>query len=882
MKRNWLGAPQEIRTSLPTNLFNVLSRSCSTSVELYPRLVIKRVCLALAAVSIVSSVAELKAYLQQALNAARTKESIVISLDMLSAICDELESGDLSYSQKEQVERELLDVVEHVLQFLQHLINNVPELRVEAFKCLGPWVRLLRISVPTMYSEKQPLLKILLDGLAGPTECAKTAAYILIDVLEVREYPSACETDEVSSLEFFGLGLLQTRDSYTNALTRQDETTCHAVSSVISKFSEIYLPWIVHGWPTGLDLIDLMLLYTSHPKRLIASLLLDFWLELQSYSIEERHPRLREPVYTDLLTILIQQCTYPLDFTTSWDNYHGDICEDDFSDFRSGSQGAGEVLQSTYAILKSEYIAQLITVMEEHLTSWQHVESALFALATVSKDINETLNENHSKYDIERTRNMLDTVFRELCSNMALSSHPITIRTASKLFGEFASLFNLEAYNTTLLQQVARYLMSALNVQEAQETSSVALRQICVSCCQYFDRVGGLDELVDSLDSVIATGLDVTYRSNVVEGITRATASLESSRALAVLSRLVSPMLSRMSAYFSTPHGDSIPQLVADELTSMSVMMRFLDAPTLRSSAVQILQLIWPVLDPCVSLFHSDGRIMSALFDFYGWALQTVREQMVSELPRLAQLITAAYKTSRFCSALECSTRAIDVFGKTDDAAMIQSFSGLFSMLSQTTFEHFQNCSPVEETDLVVAFFEMAYHYILFCPAAVCLSREFSTLIQLSVACVGNQHRESTRAVNIFLVYLISKSEYQLKAFEMQIQTCIGENINPLILTIIRGLGNSSPTVLFQSLSDLLYALLVAYGQNCQEALQAALSDSSTGSDAFSPDEKAKVLQLLLGLSQVGQSKKFRLLTRDIAQICRHQASSDNLLSYEI
>ena len=143
-------------------------------------------------------------------------------------------------------------------------------------------------------------------------------------------------------------------------LQSNDETSCHSIVSVVQTFADVYLDWISQGSPLALQVVDMILAYASHPRRQIASVVLDFWLELQTTEPDSRHSRLRHPEYCELLHVLIQQSMYPLEFTTGWDSYTGVVEEDDFRDFWTGSQGVTKVFIDSGTVENEEEGIRLI------------------------------------------------------------------------------------------------------------------------------------------------------------------------------------------------------------------------------------------------------------------------------------------------------------------------------------------------------------------------------------------------------------------------------------------------------------------------------------------------------------------------------------------
>ena len=151
--------------------------------------------------------------------------------------------------------------------------------------------------------------------------------------------------------------------------------------------------------------------------------------------------------------------------------------------------------------------------------------------------------------------------------------------------------------------------------------------------------------------------------------------------------------------------------------------MRFLDAPSEASGGKQLTKwtasMCWSHLEPLVALFQQDESVMRALYEFCGWCLQSLREEMESwQVGFIGNLIVQGFQRHLFLSALECASILIDVFGKKateasttsgSDNELLSSLQALWQVLSQTIFQLFRdgNNSPEGLPDLVRSFYEV-------------------------------------------------------------------------------------------------------------------------------------------------------------------------------
>lgn len=91
---------------------------------------------------------------------------------------------------------------------------------------------------------------------------------------------------------------------------------------------------------------------------------------------------------------------------------------------------------------------------------------------------------------------------------------------------------------------------------------------------------------------------------------------------------------------------------------------------------------------------------------------------------------------------------------------------------------------------LVRAYFELLFRFLLFCPEALLGSAELDTALSLAVACVGSSdlERESARAVLVFLGQLAGRCGGQLDRYKGKMEAALaphGEGLTRLMLTAL-------------------------------------------------------------------------------------------------
>ena len=195
---------------------------------------------------------------------------------------------------------------------------------------------------------------------------------------------------------------------------------------------------------------------------------------------------------------------------------------------------------------------------------------------------------------------------------------------------------------------------------------------------------------------------------------------------------------------------------------------------------------------------------------------------------------------------------------------------------------------------------------MLFCPHAIVGTEEFVVLFELSIACIGNKHREATRALLTFLTFCIGECRLKLVAYQKQIENCVQRFHEPLLEAIVMGLAERSPSVLFGHLADLFFAVWTTFTEQLDTVVQRVLVNTKDRltAEAFqnvavgrsgSAEEASAMAPLSLEDCEIvwqhwkklchqptqNAKQQFRSVCKDFAQVCRREVTRDTLRSYE-
>lgn len=916
-RREWAKMPLGGRSEVQSAVINVL-QELQTGRRAFHAALFSKLC-AVYAVALVAEPDACKTLLQgivsttHAALSSGNRAQVLFQLTFARCVCEEMEEAELPFVAKDAMEVHVCELSKGILNAVAMVVTGYDEaqpsavdLRSEAFGCLNVWIKKAGISLTTMFLNDRALLSALIDALCSKSKYLPICAEILCKVITVSEYPTPGEQE--MALRAIANGFLKTRAACESALVEEEDEISHAITGVVSTFCETYVDWIVEGSaPEAVAMGEMMLFLGSHPRRQIASLTLEFWLLVQEEPVAERHVYFQREGFSQLFEVLLRQCRFSQEASEM-----DELELDDLLAFRNGSQGVSDAFLAIFSLQSEQVLAHLAALLSSAgatAEEWQSVEACLFTLSIIADDLKKRLTSEASKNG--GAGGPLDAMVTQIFESVLGSSTPhiLVAATAAKLLGQFGAWFNKKALGASsggggggsfeVIVAVLRYLDSALGVDHSRSSAAKSFMQIATLCSECLSQMPP-DYLVSSIKHFVNGQMAIEDRLLIVEGLVRA--AVVSPQCSCILQAVLSDTVSRLDQVLALGGDEQlVSSVVCNELQVLSKVVRFMDAPSEaaggRAITAFVVQHIWPHLEPIVPRLNAHEQVMEALFQLYGWCLQSLREEMASQLGFIANLIVQVFEKHQFVAPLNCASVAIDIFGKRGvdssepSLEVVGSFRDLMGMLSRTSFQFFTTHSLSDAPEVLRAFFDLAYRFLLFCPAAVLTSSDFPVLVELGLACVCNQDRASTNTVLIFLAFLFTESRGKLEAFQAQIDGVVlssPQQLEKWVDKLLAALARESPSILFDAIGRLFFALLSTYAEveSVQSTLQQALTVKSEvlGLSELALADRERVMQLWmrLALAPTRQAeRRFRGLCGDVAKICRKELTVDALEAYE-
>jgi hypothetical protein len=692
------------------------------------------------------------------------------------------------------------------------------------------------------------------------------------------------------------------------------------------------------------DLIQMLLELQAHPVHNVALPVLEVWLVLQDIPTSDRHPSLAAPLYMQLVEVMLNRIAYPPTFI-SWE----EELEIESSDFDEMRRMSADVLIGAYYLLRSSYLETLANVvMSTSSNDWEIIESALFCLCAASREacarVKSVANAVSSGRDSpvssdgNATALGLTQLVGSICSSPSSGRHQLVLSGTCTFLGCYSTVWAASCPPQSMLEILA-YLASAMPSPAATEAAGKAIRLVLISAAPKLAKAAaspGADPssynfisaaLTQSMEAALSTG-NANVMANVAEGCARVCVQLkDSSQTKTILTSVAMPSLHRcrssLDAISVAASGQAASEVEAATQTLISCLgvlkqlIRFCDSSIGETHVLMdVLSAAWPILKDVStsSNCHHNEDVLSRVFDVHSQLLNAVPTLIGPHFKDVTSFVVQAYEETFCSSALDYVSAAVESFDSEqiivaaglDEQGKIMLFTQLLSHIYQRTFAYVtQTKGPSDCPQVIKALFELSQRYLLFCPGALCQCPELPPLFSLGAACITECKGEidSTRSALIFLtqfigwksIHLPEAKARVLQSFSSTIDNLLVQHGEKIIKSCIGGLSGSAPQILWPSLSECLFSIMlhVISGSPSGEPnavlqswLRSAMTDNSllTNSQNITSEIGASMIEILCDLAKQGlKSKpKAKMALMDFGKVLNGETAPEALLAYSI
>ena len=603
VRREWSVLPDSLQSEINGWLSNMLGSIATGKIQCY-HLVTQRLSATLAASASLSSggftaVTNLSLQLLQSNTSAIT---INVTIQLLKALPQAFFEAAVTSRRRNKLEAELATQYPRVLDVISTLLTQQgspsylggatdEKMCVSVLQCAKEWTRPsydCSISLATLQS-KNGLLSFLLQTFVSSEQITVIEAVSDLICASMKpesqwmsdSSPGDQSQEHATAVHTVMTAVLAARPKFLQASaswnpdTQQAdgiESLCRSICRVATKIGEITCYVVARGQhEMHLQLVNFIMECTALPIRTVAIESEEFWNVLTEVPIIERHEQLRQPVFASLLSTIIRQCR----FDGELDGFVGELDEIDGMDDRYGAfrQGAFDLLQNTYYLLRSQYFKVAVDTMtngsngfsndstatnsgsngsngsggsqpsspsrNNKTVTWRDREAAMWSICSVARvfvqqqrqSIDQMKSSQKSQTGAVEPPTQIETehcnqsslilsqLLIGIASNPQAFSHPLLVRAVASTMEALASWIDSVAEaHPQIVQAVATYLVTSLRIPGASNSAAKGLQRVLNKCGRWMNNASMVAQLINEVNSS-SNAMNPESRQNLVDGI---------------------------------------------------------------------------------------------------------------------------------------------------------------------------------------------------------------------------------------------------------------------------------------------------------------------------------------------------------------------------
>jgi hypothetical protein len=860
-------------------------------------------------------------------------DRMMITLKLLASVPSEMEAfGELTTP---QITAELWPHMELVLHTIRRGLVSSSNTLKTSLEALYSWVRVCHITLshlnsPICGGTTEPLLPFLIQLLSQSSGTTATMTEVILvlacqalteAILVPSDNFSPSREDAISTMlaAIPQHGFVDAPLHYctVNRLDDGALALANLISTLVSEEVET-----LSSQPQD-ALLALLLKIQSHPHTPVVLTVLECWLTVQDIPTEERHENWKESLFSSIAQGLVHRLIYTSNFI-SW----SEELELDEQEFRELRRMVNDVLVNCYFLSRARYLHLLFDATFANTSDWRIIESALFCLGAVSREVCARVKSIGMQEDRNDTIHQLQQFLQFLCGDSpkhsvetAAQNHPLVLAGVCNFLGLYAPAWNVIC-DSAIILRLLLYLKTAMTAPgNVIIEASKAIKSIFVSCAsQLVNEKEIVSCLRDVMDVSLSMG-NIEGITAVAEGSTRLILQLKDQDSIkASFSNLLTPLIQRSNMMVDATinsqtdvERDSAIEVLVNCLEVLHIIIRFCDSTSGTSSPITLIFIsIWSLLEKCTTLCSLSESILNEVLLIHRQFLSNAIDLIAPNFPSIIQFVVEAFENTKHPGTLEYFSSAVETFSLINNNND-ESFKGLLAHVTGKMTAYVTNDkSPDSCTNLIRAFFEMTQRYVLFCPYALTTCSEFSTIITLAVECLTacKGERESTRSTLIFISQLFGWKNLRLgpsvlgvlEANSGQIEEQLFRYGEKILMYCISGLGGSSPQMLWPQLSDCIIVIVqyvISLPGHSQEDTTIAHqwlynsltvcvttkeTTTTTSGKPLSLDSCMQIMRIFFALARKGtpSKPKLKMLLTDFARLCKGELAMDALITYTL
>lgn len=696
--------------------------------------------------------------------------------------------------------------IEQIFMILSNFIDGNEILILD---CLVNWIKELPIE---SFLKIDSLTNLIFNSLNND-ESFEKAVDCLVTIVR--------ETRDIENFEIINALLVKLIE--LNQFVTIDEENFEILGKLYIESCESWHVLIAKRPNEFKPLVEILLHYLSLDEGLnIIHYSFYFWYllkQLLTLHTFEQSKSLFVPVYEQLIKIILKLLTYPDD-----ENFDGDKeQEDKFKEFR---YDMGDILKDSTVIVgpfKALSIPfEQLKVINSNSYKWQTIESALFSMRTMAKEI-----PNSESKILPQIMNFL----------IQLPEHPKIRYSATLVLGRYTEWTNS---NPKYLEIQLNYIIKGFNVDNSFSdkdkkpilvASSNALMYFCQDCSKLL--MNYLEQLY-MLYNEINDKIDLESNYELMDGICHILKNFsENDPKLYETSLLfLNPIIDRLNnkLFKSTDF-----EQIGGHFELLSIFIKILkirDYDNYDNKAVEIyLNFILPVANKYLNEYVNNLLVNEKILKVIKISMESFNIYLLDSLQSILHLLLEGFKVNKFGCYLYVSGTILKVFGD-EESFEPQLIETIFKFGVEQCLQFFELLKNVADfnaiPDIIEDFFRMLDDLLMYYPNQFFDVSDDNLIIQPSIECSMGlieslENFESLISIIHYLIDLFSwgSSTIPLSFVEIRNEPLIkskilstiqakGENIlQKLIYNLLFRFNNFHNDTITYEINDLILKLIV-------------------------------------------------------------------------
>lgn len=248
----------------------------------------------------------------------------LVGLEMLQVVPPEVEQLDVARDVRVELEDKILTSTPHVLALLCEVAsafigtaNNCRDplslrIRSAILASVESWCA-KGTTVDSMYEDYRNLVEFIFQELqSGVADSVRKASAVLCTLMTCKVHPRGSKRDEVIMWAVQRIVQAAPSMAVFYGEDGDDDVGIELCNSIVSVV-DAELPMLVSSNFFCAPLFDMLLTFLNQKPRKISSITFEIWCNIQDTPVAERHPHLKEDIYTRVFEVILSQCVYTPD-----------------------------------------------------------------------------------------------------------------------------------------------------------------------------------------------------------------------------------------------------------------------------------------------------------------------------------------------------------------------------------------------------------------------------------------------------------------------------------------------------------------------------------------------------------------------------------------